>query len=140
VKPRRPWDDPKYRQRRQLLMASITPATKCWRCGRTASEHPLHASGRPGHWQAGHTVDGRNDAPLAAEFSTCNAVAGGKLGYQRGIGRELAARRVRQVDPHLPGHYNLSDATSPGMPPCVRHGGGLCESCAAWRAQNPQRG
>lgn len=71
MRPRRPWDDAGYRKRRELVMSKITPSTRCWRCGRTAREHPLHSNGRRGHWQCGHIVDGSNLGPLAAEFSTC---------------------------------------------------------------------
>lgn len=75
-------------------MASITPATKCWRCARTAAEHPqFHKTGRRASWTAGHLVDGRNDAPLALEWSTCNAAAGGRLG---------AARRKARLNPRSP--------------------------------------
>jgi hypothetical protein len=133
IKPRRPWDDPRYRKRRELLMASITPATRCWRCGKTAPEHPLHANGKRGRWQAGHTVDGRNDAPLAAEFSTCNASAGGKLGHQRAFGRN-GADRHRRVDPHLPSHYSPD-----GWSPCKAVSGEMCSACRDWHAANPKR-
>jgi hypothetical protein len=135
---RRPHDDAGYRQRRKLLMASVTPATRCGRCGKLAHEHPLHANGRPGHWQAGHTVDGNNLAPLIAEWSTCNQSAGGRLGNQRRWGsRERPA--PRSIGPHHPMHYNLDDPAALTAPPCVRHGAGLCPTCAEWRARNPTR-
>jgi hypothetical protein len=136
MKPRRPWDDAKYRQRRAQVMRGITAHTRCWRCGKTAPEHPLHSNGRPGHWQCGHVVDGDNRGPLAAEFSTCNLSAGGALGYKRGIGRELAARTA---EPHYPGHYDLTDAAAPSAAPCLKHQGTLCPTCADWRAKNPTK-
>lgn len=135
---KRPHDSPDYRRRRRQLMQSITPATRCWRCGRLASEHPLHADGRPGRWQAGHTVDGRNDAPLAAEFSTCNTSAGGKLGNARRWSTPEA--RERKVGPHYSGHYGLRDDAKPaGWPPCRRITGTLCAQCLEFRQRNPER-
>lgn len=140
---RRPHDDAGYRQRRKLLMESITPATRCMRCGKLASQHPQrHKSGKPAGWQCGHTVDGDNRAPLALEWSTCNLSAGGRLGYARGLGRTRAAASpndwpaAKAVEAHYPGHYDLSDPASVGAPPCVRYAGSLCPTCVEWRARN----
>lgn len=134
---KRPHDDAGYRARRRLLMASVTPATRCARCGRLAHEHPLHANGKVGRWDCGHQLDGRNDAPLALEWSTCNRSAGGRLGNARRWGRAGGTPHPRPVGPHYPGHYNLSDSRSVGAPPCVQRDGELCPTCAAWRAKNP---
>jgi hypothetical protein len=109
-------------------MESVTPASRCWRCGRTAAEHPPHSNGKPGRWQAGHVVDGSNLGPLALEFSVCNAAAGGRLGAQR--------RHARRVVPHYPGHYDLVNRSSPVAPPCIAAAGALCSTCAAHRARN----
>jgi hypothetical protein len=133
MKPRRPWDDPRYRQRRAQLMATITPATRCWRCGKLAHEHAPHANGRPGSWQTGHVVDGDNRGPLALEWSTCNLSAGGKLGHQRAFGQNGAGGR-RRVEPHHPMHYSVD-----GWSPCRAVTGELCDACRDWHAANPQR-
>jgi hypothetical protein len=142
VRHRRPWDDAKYRQRRAQVMRGITVHTRCWRCGRTAAEHPLHSNGKRGHWQCGHVLD--NDpsslGPLAAEWSTCNAAHGGVVGNERRWG-DAPARKPRQAGPHFPGHYDLDNPESVGAPPCVRIEGALCPTCVEWRAKNPkQRG
>lgn len=126
---RKPHDQADYRQRRALLMASITPASKCWRCGRTAAEHPqFHGTGRRASWQAGHMADGNNAGPLSLEWSTCNLAAGGKLGAQR--------KRAGAIMPHYPGHYNPSP-TSLGAPPCAAATGALCPTCRSWHRSNP---
>jgi hypothetical protein len=134
---RKPHDDAGYRARRKLLMESVTPLTRCGRCGKLAHEHPPHANGRPGHWQAGHTVDGDNRAPLIAEWSTCNLSAGGRLGNQRRWGRP--GHGARKISPHHPMHYNLDTPGSLGAPPCLQYAGALCPTCAEWRAQNPTK-
>jgi hypothetical protein len=61
---------PDYRRRALAVRraANANPLTQCWRCGELA---------RPGDpWQAGHTIDGDNRAPLAPEHRLCNATAG----------------------------------------------------------------
>jgi hypothetical protein len=128
MKPRRPWDDASFRQRRALLMASVNASTRCWRCGKLAQEHPPHADGKPGRWQAGHVVDGSNLGPLALEHSTCNAAAGGRLGAQR--------RHARRVAPHHPMHHDLVNAAAVTAPPCIAAQGALCSTCAAHRGRN----
>ena len=55
--------------------ANANPATVCWRCGGLARH------GDP--WQAGHTVDGMIDGPLAPEHRSCNARAGQALSTKR---------------------------------------------------------
>ena len=129
----KPHDDAGYRQRRKLLLESAGPASRCWRCGKLASEHPRHRNGRRGHWQAGHVVDGDNRGPLRLEWSTCNTSAGGRLGNARRWGRGAGPR---EAGPHFPSHYNLTDASSVGAPPCVRATGSLCSTCAEWRARS----
>jgi hypothetical protein len=130
----RPHDDAGYRKRRKLLLESATPATKCIRCGKVASQHPqFHKSGKPASWHAGHMVDGDNRAPLALEWSTCNLSAGGRLGNQRRWGGNGGTPGPRPVGPHHPMHYNLDDPESVGAPPCVKYAGKLCPTCASWR-------
>jgi hypothetical protein len=133
----KPHEDAGYRKRRALLMASVTPATKCIRCGKLAAQHPqFHKTGKPASWHAGHMVDGDNRGPLALEWSTCNLRAGGKLGYSRGIGK-ARSNGGPPADwtpgPHWPGHFDLDNLTSIGAPPCAQHTGRLCPTCAAWR-------
>jgi hypothetical protein len=138
---RRVWDDPKYRERRAQLMASITPLTRCWRCGKLAREHPqFHKSGRRATWQAGHLVDGDNRAAIALEWSVCNQGAGAALGHRRAFGQYREAAERPAVGPHYPGHYsaNPQDLTAA---PCLRAHGSLCDVCREWHARNPsQRG
>jgi hypothetical protein len=62
--------------RRIRLAAAADPATRCWRCGRTAAEHR-----RP--WHAGHIHDGQIGGPLAPECERCNTSAGARLGNAR---------------------------------------------------------
>jgi len=151
---KRPHDDPKFRQRRAQVMAGITEHTRCWRCGKLASQHPQrHASGRPARWEVGHTVDGDNRAPIAAEWSTCNRAAGAALGHARAFGQyrpgtpsppgppdrsATPGTGPRKAENHYPGHYNLEDPTSIGAPPCVTVEGQLCATCAAFLANNPR--
>jgi hypothetical protein len=127
---KKPHDQADYRQRRALLMASVTPRTRCGRCGKVASEHPQrHKTGKRAGWHTGHVLDGDNRGPLRLEWSTCNLSAGGKLG---------AARRAeRRIEPHHPMHYNLEDPQSIGAPPCVAVLGSLCATCAGWHANQP---
>jgi hypothetical protein len=128
---RKPHDQADYRQRRALLMASVTPRTRCGRCGKLPSEHPRHKNGKPGRWHTGHVLDGDNRGPLRLEWSTCNLSAGGKLG---------AARRAeRRIEPHHPMHYNLEDPQSIGAPPCVAVLGELCRTCMAFHSQSKRR-
>lgn len=82
-----------YRRRRKLLLATVTPDTRCRRCGKTIDQHTPHPNGRPATWDAGHTVDGNPRSPLALEASTCNRSAGGRLG---------AAIRSRKREPVSP--------------------------------------
>jgi hypothetical protein len=142
---RRPHDEPGYRARRRLLMKSITPHTRCWRCGKPAREHEqFHKSGRAARWQCGHTKDGDNTAPLALEWSTCNVGAGARLGHHRAFGqyRDNGGKRSSgppagwTPGPHLAQHYS-DDPTSPGSAPCLAHSGELCPSCRAYHAKNP---
>jgi hypothetical protein len=72
-----------YRRRRRLLLATVTPDSRCRRCGKTIDQHKPHGNGRPAYWQAGHLVDGDPNSPLALEASTCNLAAGGRLGAAR---------------------------------------------------------
>lgn len=74
-----------YQTRRRYLIAAANrdPTTLCWRCRRTLADHPAHKNGRPAYWTAGHIRDGDPTSPLAAEASTCNYKAGGRLGSQR---------------------------------------------------------
>jgi hypothetical protein len=130
----RPHDDAGYRKRRKLLLATVTPATRCARCGRRADQHPLHKNGRPGWWEAGHTIPGNNAAPLVLEFSVCNRSAGGRLGGERRWSGNGGKPGPRPIGPHWPGHYDLTDPQAVGAPPCVVYGGGLCETCSSWRA------
>lgn len=77
-----------YRQRRRNLLTTVTPDTRCWRCGKLLHHHRPHRNGHPAYWQAGHLVDGDPRSALAIEASTCNLTAGGRLGAAR-----LAQRR-----------------------------------------------
>jgi len=119
-------------------MNSITPATICARCHKLLRDHPPHKNGKPARWECGHEIDGNNRGNLRLEASTCNRIAGGKVGYSRGIARHrasgVAARRT--AGPHYPGHYNLTDPTSIGAPPCVPMEGQLCENCRAYAASS----
>jgi hypothetical protein len=126
---RRPHDDAEYRRRRRLLMESVTPATRCWRCGKLAREHPQrHKSGKPATWHAGHLADGNNRGPLALEWSTCNISAGAALGAQR--------RHARRVAPHNPMHHDLANRAAATAAPCLTATGVLCANCTAWRTAN----
>jgi hypothetical protein len=116
-------------------MASITPATRCGRCGKLADQHPRHANGKPGRWECGHVIDGDNRGPLQLEHSTCNRAAGGRLGNARRW-QHGSTQQPRPIGPHHPMHYDLHNPASPGAPPCVRHAGALCQTCAEWRAKN----
>lgn len=82
--------------------AYADPNTRCWRCGRTLAQHPRHKSGRPASWQAGHIYDGDPNSPLAPEASTCNTLAGQRLGQQRSsVSRTAPAWALRRQDnPH----------------------------------------
>lgn len=83
------------RARRVVADAIVDPSTVCWRCGRALDDHPPHPDGSPARWQAGHLVDGDPMSPLAAEASTCNLRAGGRLGRVR----QLAANRRAELNP-----------------------------------------
>jgi predicted kinase len=74
------WNQPQYRARRKTLIASATPQSKCWRCGKRLQEHRPHRDGKPVKWTAGHIIDGDPRSPLALEASTCNYRAGGTIG------------------------------------------------------------
>lgn len=53
--------------RRVRHAAYANPDTRCWRCGRTLTEH------KPGdRWEAGHLVDGQENGPLRPEARSCN--------------------------------------------------------------------
>lgn len=69
--------------RSAALRATVTNASRCWRCDRTLPEHEPHHDGAPATWQAGHAIDGNPASPLLLEASTCNGTAGGKLGAAR---------------------------------------------------------
>jgi hypothetical protein len=145
---RRPHDEPGYRQRRRLLMKSVTPATRCGRCGKLLHEHPPHKSGRPARWQVGHVLDAAdhgNLGPLRIEASVCNVGAGARLGHHRAFGqyRDNGGRTgeghgPREVGPHHPMHYRW-DPTSIAAAPCVKATGVLCATCAEWRAHNSKQ-
>jgi hypothetical protein len=118
-------------------MASITPATRCGRCGKLFGEHPRHADGKLGRWECGHVIDGDNRGPLRIEHSLCNRKAGGALGYARSIGRDRGARtEPRPVGPHHPSHYDLDNPRALTAAPCLAYTGALCQTCAEWRARN----
>jgi hypothetical protein len=68
------------RSRALVAAAKANPATKCWRCGLTILEHEPHKSGRAAYWTAGHVRDGDPTSPLLPEASTCNYIAGARLG------------------------------------------------------------
>jgi hypothetical protein len=74
-----------YSRRARLVRqaANANPLTKCWRCGRTLSQHPPHHTGKPPTWQAGHVIDHDPASPLAPEASTCNTSAGATYGNAR---------------------------------------------------------
>lgn len=61
-----------------VTAARSNPATRCWRCGRTLTEHPPHHNGRPPFWTAGHIIDGQVNGELRPEASTCNYSAGAR--------------------------------------------------------------
>lgn len=71
------------RSRRVREAAYADPTTRCWRCGRTLTQHEPHANGKPARWTAGHLRDGDPTSPLLPEASTCNGKAGGRLGGLR---------------------------------------------------------
>jgi len=121
-------------------MDSIHPGTRCGRCGKLFHQHPPHKNGTPGRWEVGHVIDGNNLGPLRIEHSTCNRIAGGQLGYSRGIARHRATTGAtpRTAGPHFPGHYNLADPTSIGAPPCVAMEGRLCRTCSEYLVNNPK--
>jgi hypothetical protein len=125
-------------------MKTITPTTRCIRCGLMAHQHPQrHKTGKPAAWQCGHTVAGNNAAPLALEWSTCNLSHGGRLGNARRWGPDrvpgTGPRPPARTYPHWPGHYDHDDDQGVGRPPCLMFSGRLCPTCAAWRAMNPRR-
>jgi hypothetical protein len=140
-----PHDEAGYRQRRKLLLESVTPLTKCGRCGRLLSDHPRHRNGRPATWHADHVDPGNNRAPLILSASTCNMSAGGVAGnvkrwgnpFQTGNGFQRNGNgQSRAAGPHAPWHYsaNPQDLT---CAPCLKATGTLCPTCAAWHATNP---
>lgn len=60
-----------YRRRRQILFASKTSESVCWRCGELE---------RPGdRFESGHVIDGHRASPLAFEHRSCNRRSGGEL-------------------------------------------------------------
>jgi len=139
-KPPRPHDDAGYRKRREQLMRTITPHTRCWRCKKLAHEHPRHRDGRLGEWQCGHTVPGNNRAPLALEWSTCNLSHGARLGNERRWGRDGAPREpgLRPIGPHLPSHYDLRNPQALTAAPCLAATGKLCPTCSQYLSENPR--
>lgn len=58
--------------------SAADPSTRCWRCGRTLSEHPNHDTGAPPRWTTGHINPGEVNGPVAPEVSTCNLAASNK--------------------------------------------------------------
>jgi hypothetical protein len=138
-------DAASYRARRAALMKTITPTTRCIRCGLMAHQHPQrHKTGKAAAWQCGHTVAGNNAAPLALEWSTCNLSHGGALGNARrwgpdrvpGTSRATARSGDRPRWPHFAGHFDLENPTSVGGPPCVLYGGAMCPVCQDHRKRN----
>jgi hypothetical protein len=139
---RKPHDSADYRARRKLLMDSITPRTRCGRCGKLFHEHPRHKDGTVGRWEVGHVLDAvthGNLGPLRIEHSVCNRQAGGRLGYSRGIGRPRTTSGPSSwtPGPHLPQHYELRDPEAFTAAPCLAATGKLCATCAAYLADNP---
>jgi hypothetical protein len=60
------------------------PSTRCWRCGLTLAEIRARTPrSKRVVWQAGHTVDGDNSFPLAAECNVCNEAAGARYGNRK---------------------------------------------------------
>jgi hypothetical protein len=122
-------------------MKTITPHTRCGRCGKLFHEHPRHRNGKVGRWEVGHTVDGDNRFPVRIEHSVCNRAAGGRAGNAKRWGQNRANASPRSGDserfPHYPGHFSLDDPTSIGAPPCVVYGGRMCSTCRDFRARNP---
>jgi hypothetical protein len=138
-------DDLAYKKRRKLLMATITPATRCGKCGKLFHEHPRHKNGKPGRWETGHVLDAvthGNLGPLQIEHSVCNRKAGGALGLARRNQRAAAATNgrpsQRAVETHWPGHFDLNNPKGVGAPPCVRQSGRLCAVCLDFRQRNPR--
>jgi hypothetical protein len=62
-----------YQVRARLVRdaAYADPLTRCWRCGKTLSQHVTGDT-----WQAGHVRDGDYTSPLLPEARSCNARAG----------------------------------------------------------------
>jgi hypothetical protein len=58
-----------------VRMAYANPDTRCWRCGRTLTEHPPTLTGNPPRWSAGHVVKGQVDGELRPEVLSCNVRA-----------------------------------------------------------------
>lgn len=81
-----------HQHRRKVMLASITPDTRCWRCGGLARD------GDP--WEAGHTHDlALGGGPeVRPEHRSCNRRAGGELGVQlRGVKPPGDNRRINPV-------------------------------------------
>jgi hypothetical protein len=81
MKDMRLWHDNDYPRRARAIVtaAQRNPHTLCWRCQQPLAQHPPHKTGRPATWHAGHIIDGDPHSPLAAEASTCNQQAGGRI-------------------------------------------------------------
>lgn len=69
-----------FQTRRKQLLASATPWTTCWRCGKTLAAHEPHRNGRAPWWEVDHIVSGDPQSPLRLAASTCNRKAGGAEG------------------------------------------------------------
>lgn len=87
--PKAPHHKGTYHRRSRALVAAANadPTTRCWRCGRTLTEHPPTKSGNPPKWSAGHLIDGQAEGPLAPEVLSCNSSAGARLSNQRAAHR-----------------------------------------------------
>jgi hypothetical protein len=72
---RKPWHSGTYVKHAEAVRnrANADPTYRCWRCGRTRSEHGTA-------WQAGHVIDGQVGGELRAECTPCNTSAGATRG------------------------------------------------------------
>src|SRR3546814_1754950 len=46
-----------YRRRRRILLAGVTPDTRCRRCGKTIDQHKPHHNGQPAYRSEEHTSE-----------------------------------------------------------------------------------
>jgi hypothetical protein len=95
--------------RRITAAARANPHQRCWRCGRTLTQHPRHKSGAPPVWHAGHTGRGREMLP---EGSTCNVNHGAWLGGQRMKAKATRDRTTRARRPAPPSVRRNTERTT----------------------------